>query len=124
MKKFPKRVDVVYLDGAVNGNVVAAGGSGYSQEQYPPKLLHNIKGIIFDFDGTLFDNALFPFYLIFANPLDVFRIWKERLVRKRFAGRDYTSSDKYFQAFFSEMEKVCSFFRRFISSKHAFVVIL
>jgi FMN phosphatase YigB (HAD superfamily) len=69
-------------------------------------MLHNIKGIIFDFDGTLFDNFLFPFYLIAANPFDVFRVWKERLIRKRFAGRDFTSPENYYQAFFAELGKV------------------
>jgi HAD superfamily hydrolase (TIGR01549 family) len=71
------------------------------------KLLRGIKGVIFDFDGTLFDNALFPFYLILANPLDVIRLWKERLVRKRFAGVDFLSPEAYYQAFFSALGKIC-----------------
>ena len=71
------------------------------------KLFSNIKGIIFDFDGTLFDNFLFAFHLIFANPLDCLRIWKERLVRKNFAGCDYSSPEEYHMAFFSAFGKVC-----------------
>ena len=73
--------------------------------KHPPKLLHNIKGIIFDFDGTLFDNAVIAFYLIAAYPPDALRIWKERLVRKRFAGCDYTSAEEYHQAFFTALGK-------------------
>ena len=49
-------------------------------ESPSPKLLRYIRGIIFDFDGTLFDNALFPFYQIAANPPDWLRLWRERLV--------------------------------------------
>jgi len=99
MNSFPENVNVVYLEGAE--------GSGNSPEYSSSKLLYNIKGIIFDFDGTLFDNALFPFYLIGANPFDVLRIWKERLVRNRFAGRDFISPENYFHAFFGELEKIC-----------------
>jgi len=71
----------------------------------PPKLLHNIRGIIFDFDGTLFDNAKIPFYVVAAYLPDIFRIRKERLVRKRFAGCDFSSADNYYRAFFSTMAK-------------------
>ncbi|MCL2763618.1 MAG: HAD family hydrolase [Treponema sp.] len=71
------------------------------------KLLRNIKGIIFDFDGTLFDNARIAFHLIAANPLDSLRIWKERLIRKRFAGCDYASPEEYYRVFFAAMGKAC-----------------
>jgi len=75
------------------------------KQDAPPKLLHNIRGIIFDFDGTLFDNAKIPFYVVAAYPPDILRIRKERLVRKRFAGCDFSSSDNYYRAFFSTMAK-------------------
>ena len=71
------------------------------------KLLRNIRGIIFDFDGTLFDNALLPFYLISAYPLDIFRIWKERLVRKSFIGCDHSTPPEYYRAFFAALGKAC-----------------
>ena len=69
------------------------------------KLFRNIRGIIFDFDGTLFDNIRLPFYLIAANPLDIFRLWRERLIRKSFAGSDYSSPEEYYRAFFTTMGK-------------------
>jgi len=75
--------------------------------KHPPKLLNHIKGLIFDFDGTLFDNALIAFYLIAAYPPDALRTWKERLVRKRFAGCDYASVEEYHQAFFTALGKYC-----------------
>jgi len=70
-------------------------------------LLRNIKGIIFDFDGTLFDNSLIPFYLIAQYPPDFLRIWRERLTRKRFTGRDYSTPEKYYRTFFLAFGKVC-----------------
>ena len=70
-------------------------------------MLRNIKGLIFDFDGTLFDTARLPLYLIAAYPPDVLRIWKERLIRKRFAGCDYASSEEYHAAFFAALGKAC-----------------
>jgi len=77
------------------------------EERPSLKLMHNIKGIIFDFDGTLFDNAYFGFFLIAANPLHAIRVWKERLVRKRFAGRDFATPERYYNAFFTAMGKMC-----------------
>jgi len=77
------------------------------KQDAPPKLLHNIRGIIFDFDGTLFDNAKIPFHVIAAYPPDILRIRRERLVRKRFAGCDFSSSENYYRAFFSTMGKRC-----------------
>lgn len=71
------------------------------------KLLHNIKGIIFDFDGTLFDNTRLPLRLIAAFPPDIFRLWKERLIRKRFAGTDFSTTEDYYKAFFKALGKAC-----------------
>jgi len=86
----------------------SVGKPGYYQGQHSlPRLLNNIKGIIFDFDGTLFDNALIPFHLIAAWPFDMLRIWNERLIRKRFAGCDYSSSEEYYNAFFAALGKAC-----------------
>jgi len=71
------------------------------------KLFRKIKGIIFDFDGTLFDNKNIAFYIIAANPFDWMRIWKERRIRKRFEGRDFSLSENYYNTFFRELGKAC-----------------
>ena len=71
------------------------------------KLLRNIRGIIFDFDGTLFDNAMLPFRLISAYPPDIFRLWRERLVRKQFTGCDFSTPKRYYRAFFVALGKAC-----------------
>jgi FMN phosphatase YigB (HAD superfamily) len=75
--------------------------------EMPSKLLRGIKGIIFDLDGTLFDNAWMGFNLIAANPLDIFRIKNDRIIRKRLAGRDFSTPENYYRAFFSDMGKAC-----------------
>jgi len=107
---FPWRVKKVYLNEAVGeDNPIFDSTSVFIDHEYSskhtPRLLHNIKGLIFDFDGTLFDNALIAFYLIAANPFDALQVWRERLVRKRFAGCNYTSAEEYQQAFFAALGK-------------------
>ena len=71
------------------------------------KLFRNIKGIIFDFDGTIFDNSILPFFLVSACPTDVIRIRTERLIRKQFAGSEYPSPDEYYLAFFAAFGRAC-----------------
>ncbi len=71
------------------------------------KMLRGIKGIIFDFDGTLFDNSRIAFNLISAFPPDWRRIWKERLVRNRLAGLDFLRAQEYYNVFFAELGKLC-----------------
>ena len=70
------------------------------------KMIRGVKGIIFDFDGTLFDNKLFGFRLVAANLLDAFRIRGERIVRNCFSGKDYLFSENYYNAFFSNLGKI------------------
>ena len=82
--------------------------SSNDKESFSSKFLRNIKGIIFDFDGTLFDNAKIPFFIILANPFDIILLWNERLVRKEFANCDYLTPEKYFRIFFTAMGKACS----------------
>jgi len=77
------------------------------KSQSSSKLLRNIKGIIFDFDGTLFDNKGFPFHLIRSYPFDLLRVWKERLTRKEFTGSDHGTPEEYYRAFFIKMGKLC-----------------
>jgi len=89
------------------GTYSAGSSDYYHGHNSLSRLLGNIKGIIFDFDGTLFDNTLIPFRLIAAWPPDILRIWKERLIRRRFAGCDYASPEEYFNAFFAALGKVC-----------------
>ena len=105
MIKFTTRPDI----GEVSGDSQEYMNVQYSEaaDISSSKLFRNIKGIIFDFDGTLFDNANIPFYLISAYPPDILRIWKERLVRKQFEGCDYSTPDEYYKNFFITLGKAC-----------------
>ena len=128
MRKFPVQINWVnigetaggHAGGPVAGPADSGAGSGalkgqeYSnspeegfQTAASCKLLRNIKGIIFDFDGTLFDNKLLPFYMISAYPPDLLRIFRERQTRKSFAGSDYSTPEEYYRAFFNTMAKAC-----------------
>jgi len=81
---------------------------GESKAEHPSsKLFRNIKGIIFDFDGTLFDSVRLPFYLVAAYPPDMLRLWRERLVRRQFSGRDYATPEDYYRAYFDAFGKAC-----------------
>ena len=107
MKRF-SHAKKVYQDEAAGSNA-AAGDTECSPEQSSlSKLLRNVRGIIFDFDGTLFDNNLIPFRLISAYPPDILRVWKERLIRKTFTGRDYSTPEKFYRTFFAAMGKACN----------------
>jgi FMN phosphatase YigB (HAD superfamily) len=113
MRAFPAGENNVYADGAVFGSMAVAVSSDGGSSENPPgyysllRLLDNIKGVIFDFDGTLFDNARILFYLIAACPFDLRRIRMERLIRKRFAGCSYASPEEYYDAFFAALGKAC-----------------
>lgn len=71
---------------------------------------NNIKAIIFDFDGTLYDKKGFGFHLVLKNIAMAFIILTERLVRKKFKGKDFGSRENYYNNFFKEMnKKICIF---------------
>jgi FMN phosphatase YigB (HAD superfamily) len=63
-------------------------------------------GIIFDFDGTLYDTRHFPVRLIAAKPVDLFLVRAERRVRAGFTGRDYGSEEAYYREFFAELARL------------------
>jgi FMN phosphatase YigB (HAD superfamily) len=68
--------------------------------------LGNIRALIFDFDGTLYDYHLMPLRLIGFNLADLFLIWSERRTRKAFSGQDYGSAEKYYEAYFDCLGKL------------------
>jgi FMN phosphatase YigB (HAD superfamily) len=67
--------------------------------------VESIRGVIFDFDGTLYNTKHFPLHLIAAKPADIFLVKAERSVRARFAGSDYGSADAYYREFFTELSR-------------------
>jgi HAD superfamily hydrolase (TIGR01549 family) len=70
-------------------------------------LFKGVKAIVFDLDGTLYDNRKLPIRLIMACPWDTYRIFSERVTRKQLRGCDYGSSEAYYEAFFSLLAKKC-----------------
>lgn len=58
-------------------------------------MLSDIKAVIFDLDGTLYDFRGLPFRLIWSLPSDLFLIKADRKVRRGFKGCDFGSSEAY-----------------------------
>lgn len=58
-------------------------------------MLSNIKAVIFDLDGTLYDSRWLPVRLIWALAMDVFRVKADRDVRNKLKGIDFGSPEAY-----------------------------
>lgn len=74
----------------------------------PADLIRQAGGIIFDFDGTLYDSKYFALRLIAAGLPDIFKIRAERRARKALTGRDFGSAEPYFKEFFALQSRFCS----------------
>ncbi|MGN1212236.1 MAG: HAD family hydrolase [Candidatus Cryptobacteroides sp.] len=61
------------------------------------------KAIIFDIDGTLYESRHFPLKLIFADPLHIGMLARERRCRKRLQGRYFSERNGYYDALFRAM---------------------
>lgn len=103
MTSIPSTVQWIHLQTDSNKDQIGS----EKPEAVCKKMLRNIKGIIFDLDGTLYDNALIAFRLISAHPTAIFQIRNERVVRSRLAGKDFSSPANFNQAFFNELGKTC-----------------
>jgi FMN phosphatase YigB (HAD superfamily) len=68
--------------------------------------MRDLRGVIFDFDGTLYDAKHFPLRIIAAKPVDLFLVRAERRVRAGFAGSDYGSAEAYYREFFAELARL------------------
>jgi FMN phosphatase YigB (HAD superfamily) len=78
-----------------------------SGTKLPTEVFRNVHGIIFDFDGTLFDYFHLPFYVILACPWEIFNIYRERVTRKKLAGCDFGSAEQYYAEYFSQLSALC-----------------
>jgi len=110
--EFPSPVKWVYLqtasgDTAAEDNVSHNDGGHEEPHSVCKKMLRSINGIIFDFDGTLFDNAYIAMRMIAAKPIDVLLVRGERLARSRLAGEDFSTPENYHREFFKELGKIC-----------------
>lgn len=65
----------------------------------------NLKAIIFDLDGTLYESRHFPLRLIMADPLHIGMLGAERKCRKRLSDRHFDKASDYYDALFTAMGK-------------------
>ena len=63
----------------------------------------NLSAVIFDVDGTLYDNKRLPLRLILADISGVFTLAAERKARKAIMGNDYGDEAGVFDALFAKM---------------------
>lgn len=67
--------------------------------------LKDIRAIIFDFDGTLYDFSGLPKNLILNKPFDLFKIKADRDVRRELKGIDFGSVEEYSLEYFKRLSK-------------------
>lgn len=65
----------------------------------------NLKAIIFDLDGTLYESRHFPLRLILADPLHIGMLGAERKCRKKLCDRHFDRASDYYDALFTAMGK-------------------
>lgn len=65
--------------------------------------VNRVRAVVFDLDGTLYDNRSFPFWLIVSKLRDMFVFGAERNVRKQMKGVDLDNSDTFYASFFSHL---------------------
>lgn len=65
----------------------------------------NLKAIVFDLDGTLYESRHFPLRLILADPLHIGMLGAERKCRKKLCDRHFDKASDYYDALFSLMGK-------------------
>lgn len=67
--------------------------------------LSRYKAIIFDFDGTLYDKKRFAIHLVLNMPTRAFWLLAVQKVRKAIKGKDFSSSDAFYEEFFTLLHK-------------------
>ena len=68
--------------------------------------IDNYKAVVFDLDGTLYDNKGLPMKLILADIPNMWVLGAERRARKNLMGRDFGSAAAVYDALFAEMARV------------------
>ncbi len=73
----------------------------------PPidRLSPEIKAVVFDLDGTLYDKHCLPRYLVLRNGWALPLLVAERKTRKQLRGQYFGSEDAFYDAFFAAMSK-------------------
>lgn len=71
-------------------------------------IFDNKSAVIFDLDGTLYDNRILPLRLIVADPFNIFKLKAERKARKLLKGIDFKDAAGVYDALFAKMTEVNS----------------
>ena len=69
-------------------------------------MFSDVKAVIFDLDGTLYNFKWLPIRLIWALPNDLFRIKADRDVRKKLKGSDFGTPEAYKEEYSKKMSKL------------------
>lgn len=72
-------------------------------------MFSDIKAIIFDLDGTLYNFKWLPFRLMWSLPTDILRIKADRTVRKSLKGCDFATPEAYLAEYAQRMAKKTDF---------------
>lgn len=67
-----------------------------------------IKAVIFDLDGTLYDNRMLPFYIALHSGKDLSVLLAERCARRKLAGRSFEDSETALRALFDKTASSCN----------------
>lgn len=69
-------------------------------------IFDNKSAVIFDLDGTLYDNRMLPLRLIVADPFNILKLRAERKARKQLKGIDFKDAAGVYDALFAKMAKI------------------
>ena len=64
-----------------------------------------VKGVIFDFDGTLYETRKVGFNMVLENPLHMFTMLFDRLISKELIGRDFGNRENFIVEFGKRWEE-------------------
>ena len=64
---------------------------------------NKVRAIVFDLDGTLYNNSHFPFWLVTSKITDAFVFSAERKVRRQMKGIDLENAETFYDSFFSHL---------------------
>lgn len=68
--------------------------------------INKYSAVVFDLDGTLYDNKRLPMYLILADVFNVFVLSSERKARKQLKGIDFGCEEDLYEALFAKMAQL------------------
>lgn len=68
--------------------------------------ISNYKTVVFDLDGTLYDNKGLPLKLVLADIPNMWVLGAERLARKHLMGKNFNDATGVYDALFHEMARV------------------